>query len=186
MGMPGVDRSQHLLIGGANTVASPKESYLIPLTHGLNAIVDPEDFERISAHKWQAQWNANNRSYYAKRSSIKVEGKRRKIAMAREVMGLEFGDLRQVDHENHDTLDNRKSNLRVATRLQNASNRRKNLNNKSGYKGVHFNRAQQKWQAYIRVNTKLMHLGFFEKPEDAYAAYCATAERLHGAFANLG
>lgn len=161
------------------------QKYLIPLTKGLNAIVDPEDFEILNAYSWQAVWNENNRSYYAKRRGTKADGHHRKLSMSREILGLQFSDGLFADHENHDTLDNRKANLRISTRVQNASNRNKNANNTSGYKGVSWDNANQKWHAYIRVNTKLIHLGFYDDKEEAYARYCAAADRHHKEFAKI-
>ena len=162
----------------------PNPSYReIRLTHGQVAIVDAEDYERLRVYSWQAVWNENNKSYYAKRRGIKSDGHHRKLSMAREILGMEFDDGLFADHENHNTLDNRKENLRVSTRVQNASNRNKNANNTSGYKGVHLNKDTGKWQAYIRVNTKLLHLGSHDTAKEAHAAYCTAAERLHGEFA---
>jgi hypothetical protein len=170
---------------------TPSPSYReIPLTKGQVALVDTEDYERLSAHSWQAVWNENNKSYYAKRMGTKSDGHRRKLSMSREIMGLQLGDGLFVDHAFHNTLDNRKLidgkiNLRISSRVQNASNRNKNANNTSGYKGVSWNNALQKWHAYIRVNTKLIHLGFCDDKEEAYARYCTAAERHHKEFAKL-
>lgn len=94
-------------------------------------------------------------------------------------------DKRQPDHENGVTLDNRRNNLRFATSSQNAMNRRKTSANSSGYKGVHWHKGHQKWCAQIKVNGKSIHLGYFDTPEEAHAAYCEAATRLHGDFARL-
>jgi hypothetical protein len=158
---------------------------LIPLTKGMYAIVWQEDYARIAKSRWVADWNPHTRSFYARRCAKGIDGKRGHISMSREIMDIQDGDIRKVDHENHDTLDDRRSNLRIASTLQNASNRKKNQNNKSGYKGVHLNKATGRWQAYIRVETKLIHLGIHSTAEEAYAAYCAAALRLHGEFARL-
>lgn len=95
---------------------------------------------------------------------------------------LEKGEY--VDHINGDTLDNRRENLRVATRSQNQANRGKQKNNKTGYKGVYKTR-NGFWSA-IKYAKKSYYLGVFDTEEDAYKAYCEKAKELHGAFWNAG
>ena len=90
-----------------------------------------------------------------------------------------------IDHINGDKADNRLCNLRQATRFENLSNRGKNKNNSSGYKGVWFNKKLGKWIAGITHNNKAKHLGVFETPELAYEAYCKKAAELHGEFAKF-
>jgi hypothetical protein len=91
-----------------------------------------------------------------------------------------------VDHINGDGLDNRWSNLRKATNTQNQQNAGRNLANTVGYKGVCFAKCTKKYQASIRLNGKLIYLGQFMTPEEAYAAYCDAARKFHGEFANFG
>lgn len=89
------------------------------------------------------------------------------------------------DHVNGDRLDNRRENLRLASKLQNCQNRRKNVDNQSGYKGVGFEKSTGKWRARIRVNRIAKRLGSFDTPEQAYEAYCAAAREYHGEFASV-
>jgi hypothetical protein len=89
----------------------------IQLTQGKVAMVDDEDYERIARHKWQAARDVGG-TYYAVRSDVDC----RSIKMHREVMGLLPGDKRQVDHVHHNTLDNRKSELRICTPIENSHN----------------------------------------------------------------
>lgn len=97
----------------------------IPLTQNQFAIVDEEDFQSLSAHKWQAQWNSCTQSFYAVRCAEYTLRKCTKTCrMNRYILGLEYGDKRQGDHINGNTLDNRKKNLRVATHLQNMMNKK--------------------------------------------------------------
>ena len=98
---------------------------LIPLTRGLFAIVDADDYERLTAHKWNA--GANKGRYYAQRKS---NGKT--IKMHHEIIDVPPSFL--CDHINHNTLDNRKCNLRVCTSAQNARNRLPRQDCKSSYK----------------------------------------------------
>lgn len=89
----------------------------------------------------------------------------------------------QLDHINLIPGDNRIDNLRYADRHQNGQNRRKQRDNKSGYKGVCWHKATQKWIAQIRINRVSKHLGIFSDPRLAYAAYCEAAKKYHGEFA---
>ena len=88
-----------------------------------------------------------------------------------------------VDHINQDPLDNRRQNLRLATRSQNAANLGPYANNTSGYKGVDFNRG--KWRARITQDGVRYFLGTFDTAEDAARAYDQKALELFGEFASL-
>lgn len=75
-----------------------------------------------------------------------------------------------VDHINGDPSDNRWSNLRLATPSENGANRHVPVNNTSGYRGVHWFRQTEKWQAYGSINRKRVHLGYFNDVREAAAA----------------
>jgi len=85
----------------------------------------------------------------------------------------------QLDHINQDKLDNRIANLRLVNHAQNMQNRPHQRNNVSGFKGVAPCRKTGRWQALICSNNKQIHLGLFDSPELAHAAYCEAAARLH-------
>ena len=85
-----------------------------------------------------------------------------------------------VDHKNRVASDYRWSNLRAATRLQNQANARVRKDSRSGVKGV--SAVRQKFRAKIRAGGKKIHLGYFDTPEDAHAAYVAKAKELFGEF----
>jgi hypothetical protein len=166
-------------------LASVSKMKEIPLTQGQVALVDDEDYERISAHPWYARLDPDTRSYYALRN-MTFEGKRVTQRMHREVMGLGYGDPLKVDHRvSGNTLDNRKSNLRLANDQQNTHNARRRKDNTSGFKGVHFIKGW-KYRARIQVNGKRIVLGDRATPEAAYELYVAAARELHGEFANDG
>lgn len=91
-----------------------------------------------------------------------------------------------VDHENHDTLDNRKSNLRVIADSNNSKNRRtRNSNNKSGYRNVCWNERENKWIVQLQVNKKNTVLGRFHKEQLEEAGKFAEKMRkeIYGEFA---
>jgi hypothetical protein len=89
-----------------------------------------------------------------------------------------------IDHKNGDKLDNRFVNLRLASETQNRQNVGLRRNNKLGFKGVIALR--DKYKAYIAIGSKQIHLGLFNTPELAHAAYCGAAKVLHGSFFNAG
>ncbi len=91
----------------------------------------------------------------------------------------------QIDHVNHDTSDNRISNLRLVDKSTNARNLPKLRSNTSGQTGVYWNRRSSKWSAMIRVNRELLGLGYFTDKQDAIAARQA-AEVRYGFHSNHG
>jgi hypothetical protein len=88
----------------------------------------------------------------------------------------------EVDHVNHDGTDNRKSNLREATHLENARNHKLYARNKSGVNGVHWHKGAHKWQAYVTHNKKQVHLGLFTSLHAAIAARRAAEVEYYGEF----
>ncbi|MFS7244799.1 HNH endonuclease [Rahnella inusitata] len=90
-----------------------------------------------------------------------------------------------VDHINGDSRDNRINNLRLCTKFENAANRRIHINNKSGLKGVYFDKTgsiSKPWRAQIQFNGKKIRLGRHLTAEDAHKAYLKASEEIHGRF----
>jgi AP2 domain len=156
----------------------------ISLTKGKIAIVDDADYEWLAHRGWFAiktKW-----TWYAGRyEEDKKTGKRRLVLMHRAILGLRGfkTDKIEGDHRNHNGLDNRRKNLRIATRLQNAANHRLQKNNTSGHSGVHIYKRTGRWQAYIKVNRKRIHIGFFATREEAVRAREQAAKKYYGEFA---
>lgn len=151
----------------------------LPLTRGLVALVDVADFEWLNQWKWYAQERTDG-GFYGARNIPRAGGKSRKVSLHREILGLKRGDRSQVDHANLNPLDNRRSNLRIASPSQNSANRARA---KSGLKGAYYAKDRQKWFSSITVNYRQMYLGSFDSEELAHAAYCAAAEKYFGEFA---
>lgn len=147
----------------------------IPLTQGKFALVDDCDFEVLSQHKWHAC--ERNNIFYARRFVRKGT-----VAhMHREIM--KCPKFLEVDHRDGNGLNNLRENLRIATHSQNMRNSRTPKNNITGFKGVSFTTREQKYRAVIYVDGKMIHLGYFQSPEEAHKAYCAGATLHHGEFA---
>jgi hypothetical protein len=90
-----------------------------------------------------------------------------------------------VDHVNGDILDNRRSNLRVATKHQNLLNRRGARNSSSKYAGVAFDLSRERWMAYINFDHRRYYLGRYESEIEAAWMYDQWALELHGDFVRL-
>lgn len=137
----------------------------------LFVLVDPEDFDSLSGFSWCY----DGRGYAVTRvRKGKLENMHRMIMKASDPNA-------KVDHINHNTLDNRKENLRMVTDQQSTSNRLPY--SKSGYKGVR--KKNSTWEANITVNRKQKYLGKFSSPEDAARAYDKEAVMAFGEFAYI-
>jgi hypothetical protein len=156
----------------------------IPLTRNQVAMVNPEYLQWLTQWNWNALWSPSARKYYATCKDFST-GVERNLRMNRLVFGTE-DPLVKVDHENHDTLDNRRNNLRSATQTQNLCNRGKQINNTSGYKGVSWSKMKNKYRATITVNKVTKNIGYADTAEEAAKLYAEEAEKLHGEFAFYG
>ncbi len=154
----------------------------IPLTQGQVALVDDEDYERLSKFKWYAQRQRD--TFYAKRNVRLPDGKRAALKMHREILGLTDPKI-LVDHRDHDGLHNWRHNLRMCNKQQNMRNQRKHQGTTSVYKGVSFVNREKKWVSQIGINKKRIRLGYFSFEVDAARAYDAAALKYFGEFACL-
>lgn len=160
---------------------TPQEDYrTIPLTQGQVAIVDTADYEWLMQWKWFAQWCQCTNSFYARRNEWAGVKKQATVHMSRVILSLERSDKRCADHINRDTLDNRRVNLRPATRSQNGHNRIGT--SKSGFKGVYRRAGKNVWSAVIYIEGKRKRLGDYPSPEKASDIYQAKARELRGEF----
>ena len=145
----------------------------------LSIIVDDEDYDWLSNLKWYLIKSPNHR--YAVTNS----GKNGQVSVHRLLMSMSRGDIRQVDHINHDGLDNRKSNLRVCTRSQNSMNRLSTKNHTSSFKGVSWNNNDRRWRSQISHKKKKIYLGNYKTEIEAAIKYDEMAKILFGKFAVL-
>jgi hypothetical protein len=157
---------------------------LIPLTRGLFAKIDNEDLDLVSEHEWHASPDNTNspKSYYAY-TNIKRGEKRGRVSMSRLIMGLKYKDGKEVDHVNHETLDNQKANLRICTKAQNRLNR-KTAPHSSKFKGVSWYSKYNKWASRINKDGRTIFLGYFDKEILAAKEYNKFVKKFHGEYAN--
>lgn len=148
---------------------------LLELAGGYLALVDNEDFYRISKFNWCCIKQGNSQV----RAMTKIDGKT--IYLHQFILE----SIEMIDHINGHALDNRKSNLRVCNQQQNSFNARIPRSNTSGYKGVSYRRDMKKFFAYIVKDRKQYGLGYFKVKEDAARAYNNKAIELFGEFARL-
>lgn len=153
----------------------------ILLSQGQYALVDDEDYENLTRHKWCAQWDNNALTFYAKRSVRKPDGRWKPIRMHRVIMDAMPG--MQVDHIDHNGLNNRKKNLRLVTNQQNSYGKFKRVRSGSRFKGVSWYKLLRKWRARIVVNYQYIHLGYFSDEETAARTYDDAARLFFGAYA---
>jgi hypothetical protein len=145
----------------------------IPLTRGLFAIVDAADYEWLSGFRWHATSGRKMYACFARKDKV--------IYMHRLIMNPPEGKF--VDHVDGNSLNYRRSNLRICTKAQNAWNRPA-LGGTSRFKGVHRD-PSGKWKAGIRVGGQQTFIGLFDDEIEAAKAYDGMARKLFGDFAYL-
>ena len=136
------------------------------------AIVSECDYERINKH----HWSLSKRGY----AVMYNPANKKKVFMHRMVMNAEYGKI--IDHKNCDPLDNRRENLRYATKSQN----RMNCPSTNSHRGVSYHRQSGKWQAYIKKDGKQYALGMYINLEDAVAARKEAEEKYYGEYRYMG
>lgn len=166
----------------------------LTITGDNKVLLDEEDMGRIveylstskaSPYKWQVSYNTSDKKmkYYATKTIGGRSGKKWKMhRLILHLRGIEIDGM-EVDHINGDTLDNRFSNLRLCTSSQNGANAKLRSDNKTGYKGVRWNKNNSNWNAYIQEDGKFKHLGCYDTAEDAALAYNRRAIELWGEYA---
>jgi len=149
----------------------------IELSQGKFALVDDDAFDEINQYNWCFAQG------YAVRN-VKVLGKYKMQYMHRLVTSCP-ADM-NVDHKNHDKLDNQKNNLRICSTSENLRNQQiRTVSKTSVYKGVTFHKQAGKWQARIQLENKNNYLGLFANEIDAAIAYNVAAIEMFGEFALL-
>jgi hypothetical protein len=149
----------------------PKE---IALSQGKIAIVDDSDYEWLIQWKWCLY----NCGYAVRNESRKVGHS--VILMHSQILRTPQGKC--ADHVNGNRLDNRRENLRICDFKENSRNSMIRHDNKSGYKGVYWNKTNRSWTTQIAIDGKSFHLGNFQDVKDAALAYDRAAKKLFSEF----
>lgn len=159
----------------------------IPLSKGYVAIVDDEDAD-LAELKWSADVKSTGHAY-GHRTLYGLGRKRNHELLHRVILGRKLGrkltSHEYVDHINGDTLDTRRSNLRLATWEQNTRNRKLNCNSSTGFKGVSKRPGYLSYRARIHVDGQCISIGDFPTDIDAAIAYNHAAQKHYGEFARF-
>lgn len=153
----------------------------VPLSKGREAIVDDDDYARVSGFRWYATSGTPDTPRYAARKRPARDPGPRVIYLHRELLNAPSG--LEVDHINGNTFDNRRCNLRLCSNYGTSRNRRKSAGHSSVHKGVYWHRGARKWAAVIHVNDRARHLGLFSDESHAARVYDAAARTHFGEFA---
>ena len=153
---------------------------------GYKVLIDDEDYDKVAKYNWSIDiqnrreglkyvthsiWQGSDKGYVT-------------IKLHRLIMGCSIGDGMIVDHINHNTLDNRKCNLRVCKLGQNSMNRKTSKNSTTGYKGVWKRRDSGRYRVMLRNKGKRFNGGHYDSLEEAARAYDRLALKIFGEFAH--
>ena len=157
----------------------------VPLSQGYFAIIDDQDFARVSRFKWYAKVmrrkDGSVRNVYAAQN-VRRDGERTTEKLHRFIMGVTDPKI-QIDHIDGTGTNCQRSNLRIATITENNRNVRLRVNSTTGLKGVTFHKQRGKFGAQIKGDGKHRYLGLFASKYAAALAYDEAALELHGDFA---
>lgn len=152
----------------------------ITLSNGQETTVDDSDYEELCKYKWGTIKNKSGHIYAAR--GTRKNGKYSKILIHRVIM--DNPENKMIDHINGNTLDNRRENLRIATRAKNLQNSKLRSDSKCNYKGV--SKRGHRYIARIQISVdKRLFLGYFDNEKDAAMAYDLAANKYFGEFAKL-
>jgi len=150
----------------------------VTLTKGYVAIIDADDVERVQPFSWRALVVHTN--VYGYRSLERSHINRKGMLLHRLIMNAPNGF--DVDHINCNSLDNRKSNMRICTHSENLCNQRTRKGTASPLKGVSFAKCKTRWRARIVIQGVEISLGQFATEQEAHAAYCTASAKIHKDF----
>lgn len=141
----------------------------------LEALIDKVDLDRVLSLPTSFYATKTKYGFYVK-MDWEYKGQRNRIQLHRWLLGAKEGEV--VDHKDGNTLDNRKSNLRLVTQLENSQNQ-KPKSNKTGYKGVYLNKATGRYYGQVVYNYRTYRAGTFDTPEECNEAVIELRKKLH-------
>lgn len=154
------------------------------------SIIDTEELEKLIKIElsWHPQWFDFTQSYYASATEYYINNDGERKQTTRKLHNIIMNTNEKIDHKNHDTLDNRKENLRIISVANNGMNRKsKNKNNKSGYRNVFWSTGDNAWLVALQVEGKQRYFGRFKLEDVHLAGICAeeARQRIYKEFAGL-
>lgn len=155
----------------------------IQLTKGYVTIVDDDIYDWVNGMRWHALTTPSGKVYAS--GAAKHLGNGKEVSLHRVVLATHTYKTMDVDHINGDTLDNRKCNLRLATRSQNLSNQKKKDGTKFQYKGVVYRKDRDRYMAHLTKDGKRYTSKKFKTIEEAALAYNTLAIKHQGEFAYI-
>ncbi|MEC0171677.1 HNH endonuclease [Paenibacillus graminis] len=132
--------------------------------------VSKSKFDLLSeiVSSWYPKWDKHTKGFYVY-GKINTEEKQKEVSLHRVITGAQKGT--EVDHVNHDTLDNTDQNLRLVSVSDNQKNRKSaNVSSKSGIRNVHWHKATGNWEVQVKLNGKKIYIGTYKDIEDAKKA----------------
>lgn len=159
----------------------------ISLTKGYRAYIDDEDSDLLNL-SWHARVEKGGKGRVYAGTNVKTADGRQKTKLLHRiilerVMGHVLTNNELVYFKDDNTLNNTRANLRPCTKAQNSARRVKGRQNKSGYKGVYWNRSAKRWAAQIKFDKQTIHLGYFDFRHEANEAYRKASKKYYGEFA---
>ena len=151
-------------------------------------MIDTEDLPKLINYKysWSVKMHPINKEWYAFTKVVKYDGSKSTTMMQSFLLNTNGSNI-HIDHINHDTLDNRKCNLRISSVSENLHNRKgKNITNKSGYRNVCWVERESVWLVTLRVNGKVARLGKFDDVDEAVQYAKEMRKKYYGEFAGEG
>lgn len=153
----------------------------IELTNGMKAIVDDEDYDYLLDYNWRCI--KNGKTHYAI-FGRRINGKYSNVWMHRMIMDAK--DRKdEVNHINHNGLDNRRENLRITTHDKVIAQSRVSNNKPTKHKGISYHKPTNKWRARININGKTTYLGYYSNEIEAAQAYEKKATEIFGEYAHI-
>lgn len=159
---------------------------LVPLTRGLFAKVDDQDYERVAALSWYARFvkTKSRTIFYATRTQ-RIPNSTQKVTIHMHSFILNYDGCDVIDHFDDDGLNNQRSNLSVIPQSYNLARARKQAGRSSPFKGVSWYPLRDKWRVRVKLNGIEHFVGYFSSEVDAATAYNFAALGLFGEFARM-
>lgn len=170
-----------------NVYRELEDCYELEIIHKGNSLCtyfDKNVYTIVNKHHWHIIDKGYNK-YYVMTNLPRLNGKQNNLYMHRLIMNIEYDGIYEIDHINGNGLDNKNSNLRVVTKIQNYWNQRKPHNNKSTIAGVYFDKFCNKYRVQIGYNNKVLHLGRYKTLAECAFVKMLAENNFFGEYRNM-